>query len=151
MIALLIATASAWTPSDAEQTLIRALSSRDGAPPCEQLEALVPDPVASFERVVEHVSMPPWAPMHAAACIIENHAHEHADLLASWTTGERTKGLAKLVFHRLHLLDDDQALELVETARTGPWTRELDRSLATSPKGALRDLAQPVPTTNPAK
>jgi hypothetical protein len=151
MIALLIATASAWTPTEAEQTLIRALSARDGAPPCAELEALVPEPVESFERVVEHVAMPPWAPMHAAACIIENHAHERADLLASWTTGERTKGLAKLVFHRLHLLDDDQAVELVEAARTGPWAVALDRSLTASPKGWLRDLARPLPATDPAR
>ncbi len=139
-------TASAWTPTDAEQTLVRALSSRDGAPPCEQLAAMVPEPAESYQRVVDNVTMPPWAPMHAAACLIENHAHEKPDVIAAWTTGERTKGLAKLVFHRLHLFDDDQALELVETARTGPWTTELDRSLVASPKGELRDLAQPAPT-----
>ena len=145
MIVLFSLTALAWNPTDAEQTLVRALSARHSPPPCAELATLVPEPAESYQRVVENVAMPPWAPMHAAACIIEHHAHEKPALIASWTTGERTKGLAKLVFHRLHLFDDDQALELVQTARTGPWTTELDRSLVASPNGELRDLAKPLP------
>jgi hypothetical protein len=71
---ILVATAFAgepvpeWNPTADEQVLIRALSLRDASPPCAEMEAWVPDPVASLRNVVEHMDKPPAAPMRAASC-----------------------------------------------------------------------------------
>lgn len=145
MLALLAGVALAWTPTDAESSMILAFSSRDGAPPCAEVEALVPDPVASLENVIAHVQMPPWAPMHAAACLIEGHGAERPELLASWVDDPALKGLARMVFHRLHRLEPDQARSLADRALAGPLAADANAILARSPDARLRALATVAP------
>ncbi|MCB9677053.1 MAG: hypothetical protein H6737_18190 [Alphaproteobacteria bacterium] len=142
MIAALLTAALAWDPTPKEEALVRALSVRDGAPDCAEVEALVDEPAHSLARVVENVQLPPWAPMYAASCLIERHAAEKPEVLASWVVGTETKGLAKLVFRRLHHLEPDQARSLVDRGRSGPWQRELDAALVASPDAGLRALAR---------
>lgn len=138
---ILLTTALAWTPTTAEEALVRALSSRDGAPPCEEVEQNLADPVASLTKVVEHVEMPPWAPMYAAACLIERHPTDANDLMVGWVTDPQKKGLAKLVFNRLHLLDDLAATDLAERSLTGPHQEHARRSMLRSPKVEIRERA----------
>lgn len=141
MLMLALWPALAWTPDDGERALVRALSSRDGAPPCEQLEALVSDPSTSLRRIVEHVEMPPWAPMHAAACLIERHAGEHEALLEAWVADPSRKGLARLVFHRMHLLAPAQTRALTERALAGPLAGDARAAMLTSPDPEVRERA----------
>jgi len=142
MLALLLTAALAWTPSPQEQQLVRALSSRDAPASCAELEALVPEPVQSLAQVVDQVSMPPWAPMRAATCLIENHSADRPALFDSWVTQPNKRGLAKLVFARLHLIEPVQRLSLVEHARLGPYTDALNSGLLRSPSAELRALAR---------
>ncbi|MEZ4322627.1 MAG: hypothetical protein R3F61_34490 [Myxococcota bacterium] len=146
---VLLSIALAWDPSPEEQQLVRVLSSRDGALPCAELEALVPEPVRSLENIVEHVEMPPWAPMTAAACLVEHHAEDRPELLASWVTDPDKKGLARLVFNRLHLLEPERAEALVEAGSKGPYRADLRAALLRAPDPALRQRAATVPPASP--
>lgn len=141
MLTLLTGAALAWTPTDAESAMILAFSARDGAPPCAEVEALVPDPVQSLESVIAHVTMPPWAPMHAAACLIDGHGAERPELLASWVDDPALKGLARMVFHRMHRLEPEQARSLADRALAGPLSADARDILARSPDARVRALA----------
>ena len=45
------------------EALMRALSVREGAPSCQDLQAMTETPVAHLGWVVSNVTMPPWAAM----------------------------------------------------------------------------------------
>lgn len=125
---LWLTAALAWDPTPKEQDLVRALSHRDGAPPCADLADRVDDPVVSYTRVIEHVQYPPWAPMRAAICLIEHHEAEAEPLLLGWVTDPSKKGLAKLVFHRTHLLEAERAERIERAALAGPLATEARRT-----------------------
>lgn len=124
-----ITVAFAWDPTPADQSLIRALSSRDAAPICADLADRVPDAVASFKAIVEHVEMPPWAPMRAATCLIEHHEAEAEPLMLQWVQRVETKGLAKLVLRRTHLLELERAERVKTAALQGPLAIEARKIL----------------------
>lgn len=129
MITLLLTAALAWTPTEAEQKLVAALSARDGAPPCAVVEALVPDPVVSLGRVVDNVKMPPWAPMHAATCLIERHAEAVEPDLERWVTEPGMRGLAKLVFNRLAIIESERAVRLARAGLNGPYATDASTAI----------------------
>jgi hypothetical protein len=120
MLIALLTTALAWTPTPEESKLLAAVSARDGAPACDVLDATVSDPVATYEAIVEHVEMPPWAPMQAARCLIQNHSEASRGTLESWL-GEKDKaGLAKLVVLHVKHLPESLAVDLTRKAMAGP-------------------------------
>ena len=131
---------AAWTPSAAEEKLLLALSARDGAPPCDTLDALVDDPVGSYESIVEHVSLPPWAPMQAARCLVENHAEAAAPTLRSWVELPEKAGLARLVLMGVDRLPEAQAVELGSRALLGPYATVARQRLPLSERAAVRAL-----------
>jgi hypothetical protein len=141
MLLVSLLTASAWTPTPDEQKLVAALSSRDGAPPCALLADLVDDPVTAHQRVVEHVAMPPWAPMGAARCLIEDHAAEVEPLLVSWLEGDDTRGLARLVVLSLPELEQDLAVRLGKVAMRGPHAAILGRRIRADVRPAVQATA----------
>lgn len=149
MLTVLFNLALAWTPTEPEAAMVRAFSARDGAPPCAEVEALVPDPATSLEAIVDHVSMPPWAGMHAAACLIERHSGDRRATLLAWTTDPARKGLARLVFNRLHLLQPDDAELVLEGALAGPLAADARAALVRSPDPALRERAVPPSDAGP--
>src|SRR5688500_16900831 len=79
--------------------VVHALSMRDPVS-CERLEALTPTPVETLLAVVDTVTMPPWAPMRAAACLLEADALDVRDRLDGWVTEPALKGLGRLVLVR---------------------------------------------------
>lgn len=129
-----------WTPSAAEQKLLLALSSRDGAPACDVLDEMVADPVGSYEAIVEHVSLPPWAPMQAARCLVENHAEAAGPTLLSWVEAPEKRGLAKLVLMGVDHLPVPLAVDLSTRSLRGPHATIARQRLVLSEHAEVRAL-----------
>jgi hypothetical protein len=130
-------------PVDELTAVVRALSARDAAPACDEVEALVSDPVATLSEVVQTVEMPPYAPMRAATCLVDGHAEEVADLLVGWVTAEAQRGLGLLVVQRLDDLPLGVAVRIAERGRGGPVDPELTEALRASERPELQELAAP--------
>ena len=94
----------------------RALSHRDGAPPCAEIEALSEAPVDDLKYVVNHISAPPWAGMRAAQCLIERHPAAIEAELDLWVTDPGRVGLGILVLNRLDDLPVDTAVRVASLA-----------------------------------
>lgn len=119
------------TPVGGTAPLLIALSSRDDVS-CADVEALVTDPVPALVEVVTTVKMPPSAPMRAAGCLVERHAHEVPEVLEGWMKGDDTKGLALLVSGRLDGLDPELAVRLARAGMSGPWATDLQPAIEKS-------------------
>lgn len=146
MLAAIIGIALAggdWTPTPDEQKLVQALSSHDGPPSCDDLDAMVDDPVASLERVVEHVTMPPWAGMSAARCLIVNHPQSAEPTISQWMDDPEKLGLAKLVLLSVDQLPEPMALDVARVALRGPHAVEARKRLPKSTRPAVRALVTP--------
>jgi hypothetical protein len=131
---------AAWTPSAEEQAVYEALSIRDPAPDCAAVEALAAEPRAALLAVVEHASMPPWAPMRAAHCLTTRHTEASKGELLAWMSQEETRGLALLVMAELDGLAEPIAVELAQAALAGPLAEDARSRLAESEREALRAL-----------
>ena len=118
-------------------SLLAALSSRDDVS-CSAVEALVADPVPALVEVVATVKMPPAAPMRAAGCLIEGHAHQVPDVIEGWMKGADTKGLALLVAGRLDSLDPELAARFASAGMAGPWATDVQPALEKSALAEVR-------------
>ncbi len=105
-----------WVPTEQESALLQALSLRDGSPSCGEMEAGLPNATASLTAVVAHVSMPPWAPMRAAECLVAGHAVEVRADVVRWVTDPGLKGLGILALSRLDAMPADVAIEVASAA-----------------------------------
>ncbi len=138
--------AETWAPTPAETELVRALSARDGAPSCAELEAMVPAPVGSLQSIVEHVTMPPWVGMRAADCILAGHAAESRTLIESWVTRPELKGLGILTLGRLDAMPADIATAIATKAiEAGPDTADARKRVARSSRPEIAALATTIP------
>lgn len=120
--------------SDVDSATWRALSARHAAP-CAQVTASSANPVSDLMAVVEHASLPPWAPMRAADCLVRHHASQPqvARAMREWVADPDRLGLSRLVVTRLDELDPPQSLDLARRAWNArhdrPWVaRRLERS-----------------------
>lgn len=134
--------ALAWTPTAGERQLVEALSSRDAAPPCALLSPLVDDPVVSYQRIVDNVSMPPWVPMVAAQCLIQDHAEQAEPVLRTWLADDTLRGLAKLVVMNVQTLPEPLAVRLCDRAVKGPHAVMARRRLAADPREKIRAIIE---------
>jgi hypothetical protein len=133
------ATAQDWTPTAEQTAVYKALGARDPVP-CAEVEALASDPLDALRTVVEHASMPPWAPMRAAHCIATRHAEAaRADLLA-WVSDEQTRGLALQLLGELDEVDPAVAVDVARAALAGPIADDARARLADSDLAELRAL-----------
>lgn len=140
--------ADAWTPSAPEAELIRALSARDGAPSCAELEAMVPAPVTSMQAIVEHVTMPPWVGMRAADCLVTGHATEIRPVIEGWVTHPDLKGLRILALGQLDAMPADVAVAIATKAiQAGPDAADARRRVARSSRPEIAALATTLPAT----
>lgn len=130
--------ALAWTPTAGEQQLVEALSSRDGAPPCALLAPLVEDPVVSYQRIVDNVAMPPWVPMTAAQCLLEDHSEQAEPIFRTWLADDTLRGLAKLVVLNVATLPEPLAVRLCSEAVKGPHASMARKRLVTDPREKVR-------------
>lgn len=129
-----------WPGTDAELQLYRALAVRDPEPVCAEVEALVPEPVASLAMIAEDIPMPPWAGMRAASCLARGHAEAAEGKLRDWVVAEEGTGLAILVLQHLDQMPEPVAVELVRDALEGPWAQEASDAAAGSDRPAVRAL-----------
>jgi hypothetical protein len=131
------------TGTPAQEGMVRALSARDAAPPCAEVEKLSPTPVADLRWLVHNVSNPPWVGIRAAECLITGHAAEVPADLESWVTAPELLGLGLLVFAHVDKLPPAQALHLAQLGLTGPNPRLVKLRLAKSTRPEIQALAQP--------
>lgn len=127
-----------------DPTLLRALSARHAAP-CDRVTATSSTPVADLLAVVAQVTVPPWAPMRAADCLIRAHAAEPevSAALRQWVADPELKGLGRLVVVHLDELDEPLALDLAARAWEAGHDRDyVARHLADSPRPAIRAVAR---------
>jgi hypothetical protein len=124
-------------------TVTRALSSRD-AVSCEAVEALAPDAVSALRTVVAEVTMPPYAPMRAADCLIRRHAAEVQPDLERWVMEPGLKGLGRLVLGALDAMPAQVAVPVVRKALAEGSEPELAaRKAAAAVSPEIRALAVP--------
>ncbi len=132
----------AWSPSEADETIYAALSVREMDQACDEVAALVDDPLSSFRAVVEHADMPAWAGLRAATCIARLYPVEaRADVLA-WVGSQQTKGFALTVVGLVDELDEDLAVALAQAAVAGELSSDLAPRLAASSRDAVRAVAE---------
>ncbi len=131
-------------PATFDLAIWQALAAREPAP-CERITASSPNPATDLLAVVEQTTMPPWAPMRAADCLVRRHAAEPevAIALRAWVVDPERLGLGRLVVTRLDELDPAQSLDLARRAWNAdhdrPW---IARRLARSARAELRALAR---------
>jgi len=136
--------APAPPPSDGPAEIdgmVRALSARDRGPTCVELEAMSEAPVEALLHIVEHVPLPPQAPMRAATCLVDRHADAIKDELLAWVKQEETKGLGKLVLQRLDTLPEPIAVDVARVAVTGPLADDAVEAARASTREAVRATA----------
>lgn len=118
--------------------MVRALSARDGAPPCAQVEALSADPVGDLVWIVENVGMPPTAPMTAAACLLDRHAEAGAAAFEGWLSTDGHAGLAALVVQRLEVLPVGVATRFAASGLRGPYVDVVRPAVEASARPEVR-------------
>lgn len=126
--------------------LIQALSARHGIESCEALEVYSASLEADLRRVVEEVSLPPWAPMNAAICLIEEHPMSAQSLLRSWVQSPDQRGLARLVFRRIQTLPEEVAIDVMQHALDGPHRDEALVATQTDTRTRVRSLRPSAPS-----
>lgn len=134
-------TAAEWTPSAEETAVYRALSMRDGSPPCEEVEALASDPVATLISFAEHATMPPWVGVRAARCLVTRHAEAAKTTLSAWVVDPEKRGFAFLIADELDQAAEPVALELARAGLAGPHAADLRKRLAKSAWPSVAALA----------
>lgn len=115
------------TASDAAWALLAQRHDVGCAP---VLAALGPDPGAALVAFAEERTMPPWAPVRAAACVAA--LPEAAPALSRWIVDPTRDGLVERVLRETPRLPAPQAAALVAIARAAPdptrWARLLPPS-----------------------
>jgi hypothetical protein len=142
MLALLLF-ASAHAADDAFDAMVHALSIKDPAPACEQVEALSPDPVALLLRAVNEIQRPPSVPMRAADCLVTRHAPAIEAEMTSWMGDSEKKGLGFLALNHLDAMEPALATRIATAAMAGPYRDEASVRVARSHTESIRTLAVP--------
>jgi hypothetical protein len=130
----------AWSPSPEEAAVYRALSARDAPAGCAEVEALASEPLDALRTVVERATMPPWAPMRAARCIVTHHAEPAREDLSAWLSDESKRGLGLIVLDAMDELPELLAVDLTAVALKGPMADDARQRLADSDRPAIRAL-----------
>lgn len=140
---LIIASLSAQ--ASPPSTLVQALSGRHGVQDCRALSAYSDTLQADLLRVVEEVKLPPWAPMNAAICLIEEHPAASRNALLGWVQHPEQGGLARLVFRRLERFSEETALDVMQHALDGPHQQEALVATQADKREAVRALRPRTP------
>lgn len=123
-----------------EQAVHRALSVRDPAPDCAEVEAGLEAPVPILVRIAEEAAAPPWAPLRAAGCLVRLHGDAAEDHLRDWVVDPGRQGLAHLVLSQIDLLPEPVAVEVVRDALGGPHRQAAEEAAASSERPDVRAL-----------
>ena len=123
--------------------MVHALSIKDPAPACEQVEALATDPVPLLLRVVNEIPRPPWVAMRAADCLVTRHAPAIEAEMTSWMGDSQRKGLGFLALNHLDEMEPAIAMRIASAAMAGPYRDEASVRIARSHVESVRTLATP--------
>jgi hypothetical protein len=126
-----------------DEALLRALSVRDPVPSCSELAVLVPDPAVSLRNIAETVTLPPWAPMRAARCLVADHAKVSEPAFIAWVANPATAGLARLVLKRTAALEETAAARVIAAALPTSLRDDARAAIIADPRPALQALVQP--------
>jgi len=109
---------------------------------CAEVLQVVPDadPVATWLYVVETVSMPPYAPMRAGSCLVEDHAADAAEPIVGWIRDPAKEGLARMVLAKLDRLPEAVAVGVVRAGLDGPLAEDFAEAARNSEQPAVRAL-----------
>ncbi len=129
-----------WADDDA---LLRALSVRDPAPSCAELSALTDEPAADLRDVAETVTLPPWAPMRAAQCLVAAHSEASESAFQQWVVDPTREGLGLLVLRRTAQLPDDLARAVITSALDGELAVQARQAALSDPRPTVQSLATP--------
>ena len=120
LIMALMAFANPPELSPAQDTLLRQLSYRDGAPDCKDLSNDNGQLKDDLLVMVNSVMQPPWVGMRAANCLITRFPLESVDTFKSWMQSEQTMGLAYLLGAQISQLPYQIAIEVGRVGLSGP-------------------------------
>ncbi len=123
--------------AQANPALVQSLSARHAAPPCATLTATAEE----LAEVVTNVAMPPWVPMRAATCLVEQHAEGSESHFLSWVTEPEKLGLGRLLLRRLDGLPDALALRIVQAGIEGPLRDEVIQTASQDPRPEVQQHA----------
>jgi hypothetical protein len=140
-VGLLIPSLAFAAPENVDE-VVRALSARHPAS-CEEIESLTPTPADTLLHVVDTVTMPPWAPMQAADCLLRGHATTVRPAIEAWVTDPARKGLGRLALSELDVLPSEVAVPVARAALAGPQADLARERIAVSVHPAVRALGAP--------
>lgn len=114
------AAAPAPAPTAESAAMLQALATRTPEPRCQDVDKLVPDPIAAYRTILSTETDPPFVPMRAASCLLLLHPREaEADALA-WVVDPKATSLTTLVLGRLDTMPLESAKKVALAALGGP-------------------------------
>jgi len=149
MLTILLAAAAVAAPAEIEITpaqtaMHRALSLRDGSPPCADVEGLSKTPVADLKFLVANATAPPWVGMRAAECLIAGHPTEITAELDTWVTDPELAGLGILTLNRIDALPIEIATHVAALAlEKGPERIGARKRLEKAERPEILELVKP--------
>lgn len=109
-----------WSKDSPEAKVYSSLLPREMQTSCATLTEDLESPAKTLNRIVETVTMPPWVPMRAATCMLDEHLDEAIPFVQDWLRNTETAGLAKLVQRRIDRMPTLAAEPIQKTALEGP-------------------------------
>jgi hypothetical protein len=128
-------------PEQVDEVVV-ALSSRHPLP-CPDIEALTPTPADTLLHVVDTITLPPWAPMHAAECLLRGHAVAVRPAIETWVVDPDKQGLGRMVLNRLDVLPTEVSVPVARRALEGPQSELAAQRVAASVVPEVRALSAP--------
>ena len=127
--------------SRSEEAAITALSPRDPEPSCSEIGATLSDPAASFARIAERVTMPPWVGIRACGCLVDHAAEPAAEAtLVRWVTSADWAGLGLTAVNLLDRMPEDVAARVAAAALDGPIADRTRAEIGSSSHEKVRAL-----------
>ena len=117
---------------------IRQLSVYDGDIVCSKLTKQ--DRQSTLTYIVEHISLPPWAPMRAATCLAKLYPEEAQEDLVRWVENPETKGLAFLLTRQIKSMPEPVARRIALAGLNGPFSAEIRSRLVQINDSRIKDI-----------
>lgn len=128
------------TPSPSQTALYNAMKMRENTPDCDQLDQYSKTVADDLLWLMDNANQPPWVGIRAAQCILTHHAAVKADVIDTWVTDPKQRGLAIMVFGMLDVLPEETSVRVAKKALAGPLAAEAKVRIKKSEKPAIRAL-----------
>jgi hypothetical protein len=128
------------TPSPSQTALYNAMKMRESTPDCDQLDRYSKTVADDLLWLMDNANQPPWVGIRAAQCILTHHAKAKADVIDTWVTDPKRRGLAIMVFGMLDVLPEETSVRVAKKALAGPLAADAKVRIKKSEKPAIRAL-----------